>query len=410
MKSTQCDISSLYEEDAYAGVHPDDMQRVKEAFEYAIKNISSVNESYRLRNKKNEYVWINVRAVPLKESDDALFFYCIYTNITKERELLEKAIVSKQTIKIAVEQSKINVWTLYIAKRTIELSDENHMTQDMDYSLLVDVPDTLIKEGVIFEDDIQSIKEMFERIYAGQDRAECIARWRKDDNKDYIWVKTTCTTVFDKMGIPIKAIGSSINITEQKKLEQQYHDFEAYQYLMADDSLSTFKVNVTQDKIEEAIHFEQGIKSLIDIQNMSEFFEKYNHNIPNETHKKLHRKFYNRENLLKAFEEGQTHLTLECQYYIEPDVCHWLRMPINLAQNPDTGDVIWFTYATDIDDEKLMQMVMDDMIHHDYDLIMCVYVDTDYYRILAQSENAPFALDESLTYFKDQALDVIHKH
>ncbi|MGL4548247.1 histidine kinase dimerization/phospho-acceptor domain-containing protein, partial [Eubacterium aggregans] len=46
----------------------------------------------------------------------------------------------------------------------------------------------------------------------------------------------------------------------------------------------------------------------------------------------------------------------------------------------------------------------------DYDLIMCVYVDTDYYRILAQSENAPFALDESLTYFKDQALDVIHKH
>lgn len=387
LNASREEVLALYQNDAYAGVHPDDRQRVIAAFEDSAAQKIRVSETYRLSNQRDEYAWVSVNAVPVTKADGRLYYYVVYTDITQERKLLEEARVREESINVAVEQTGINIWTLDLDTRVIFYHRRNagvfHLSES---DSLEDVPESFIRAGRIHPEDVSAVRNMYAEVFSGKRRAECAARWKSTSDGEYRWLKTVYTTVRNDAGRPTKAVGSVMDITEQMKMEQRYRDFEAYQYLMLDHSFGAFKMNVTRDTVEEVICCSDGIGELAHAESLTMFCSLSMRNIPQKNDRTLHRKVFSRENLLKGFDEGRSHVEMECRYQLDGRTCHWVKLVMNLAKNPSTGDIVGFTYADDINDEKLMEFVVDNLLGQDFDLVLCIDGATDEFRVLEQTK------------------------
>ena len=388
MNATAEEINEIYQNDAYSGVHPEDKARVMAAYEQSINQLAKIREIYRLRNKQGEYVWVSVNAVPAARTDGSLYYYVVYTDITAERNMLEEARVREESINIAVEQTGINIWVLDLATHTISQRRNCLLVNEfLKAAQIQNVPEAFIDTKCVHEADVPLLRQMYEDIYSGKPHAECTARWKSNHDDDYVWLRTIYTTVFDEDKTPLKAIGSALDVSEQVNLQQKYQEFESYQYLMLDTSFAAFKVNVTRDTMEEAIRFGGNLQNMSKSKTMTEFCSLSRLNIPDVKDKHRHQKVFDCKALLKAFETSKTHMEFECLYQINESTCHWVRMVINLTQNPTTRDIIGFTYANDIQDEKLMESVVKHLLEQDFDLVICIDVAAQKFRVLEQRDD-----------------------
>lgn len=377
-----------YGKDGYAGLHIEDKARVIKAFCDAAENMTKISETYRLMGADNEYIWVSIDAVPVRRADGSTYFYAVYTDITAERRLLLEGRLREERVNIAVEQTGVNIWTLNLEKRKISYhyKDENFSKLSGEECAYC-VPDSFINDGRIFEEDIPVVLKMYDDIYNGAAHAECRARWRSPASGEYRWLKTIYTTVYDDDGLPVKAIGSAIDITEQMRLEQRYKDFEAYQHLLLDNAFGAFKVNITKDTVEEIIRCSTGVKPLEAICALAEFNAASAQNIPDKASRLLHEKIFNRETILREFSCGKSNLEMTCRYQIDKNTIHWTRIVVNLAQNPFSGDIIGFAYAIDIEDEKMMKMVIDHMIGKNFEVVAAINVANGGTRILDYTDS-----------------------
>ncbi|MEA4854326.1 MAG: ATP-binding protein [Christensenella sp.] len=381
------EIKEIYQSDAYAGIHPEDKERVITSFDAAVRHCTRFNETYRLINRQGEYRWISASGIPTRRADGTFYCYMAYTDITSERKMLEVARLREESINIAIEQTGINIWVLDMDTHTMHQRRNNLLSnQFMSKEKVTNVPESFIDADCIHEADIPVIRQMYEEIYSGKPHAECTARWKSNHNEEYIWLRTLYTTVFDEDGKPIKAIGSALDVTEQVSLHQKYQEFEAYQYLMLDTSFAAFKVNVTRDTMEEAIRFGGNLNDMAKAKTMTEFCALSRLNIPDEEEQNRHMQVFDCKALLKAFETGNTHMEFECLYHIDKSICHWVRMVINLTQNPSTRDIIGFTYANDIENEKLMEFTVAHLLEQDFDQVICIDVATRKFRMMERKD------------------------
>ncbi|MEG1602780.1 MAG: ATP-binding protein [Cloacibacillus sp.] len=377
-----------YRKDAYAGLHVEDKARVIRAFDDAAYNMTKICETYRLMGPDNEYIWVSIDAVPVRRTDGNVYFYAVYTDITAERRLLLEGRIREETINIAVEQTGVNIWTLDLDKRKISYHHKDKSPSMLccgEYTCCV--PESFISDGRIFEEDIPVVLKMYDDIYNGAAHAECRARWRSPDSGEYRWLKTIYTTACDDAGLPIKAIGSAIDVTEQMRLEQRYKDFEAYQHLLLDNAFGAFRVNITKDTVEEIIRCSTGVKPLEAICDLAEFSAASARNIPDKASRLRHDEIFNRETILRGFSCGKSNLEMTCRYQIDENTIHWTRIIVNLAQNPFSGDIIGFAYAIDIEDEKIMKMVIDHMIGKNFEVVAAVNVANGDARILEYTDS-----------------------
>ncbi|MEG0663071.1 MAG: histidine kinase dimerization/phospho-acceptor domain-containing protein, partial [Anaerovoracaceae bacterium] len=332
--------------------------------------------------------------------------------VPKEEKCCREARLKDEMIRIAIEQAELSVWTLNIESKTIEYNlGSSKIETGREQGYLDNVPESLIQGGAVHPEDIPLLRQMYAEVFSGKERTESIIRWKDQSKGEYCWIKTVYTTLCDDEGKPVRAVGTGINITAQKKSEEQYREFEAYQYLNTGKALSAFKMNITKDRIEEKLRLSKGMNEIAKAETMSEFLARSNLNILTQGQREEHRKIYHRETLLRAFAEGRTHLELECQYNVngEPGKYRWVKMPINLAKNPFSGDLIGFTFAIDIDDEKMIQAVMEKLTQSNFDLLACIHEQTGEFRILTESSFEEEFFAEQGKTFDEEAKRIVEQ-
>ncbi|SDX30638.1 PAS domain-containing protein [Eubacterium barkeri] len=84
MGDTKENLMALYSADAMAGLHPDDFDRVILEVAAAMESRKPVNSTYRIKNSKNEYRWVNNRSSVVPEEDGTIYYYAVYTDVTDE--------------------------------------------------------------------------------------------------------------------------------------------------------------------------------------------------------------------------------------------------------------------------------------------------------------------------------------
>ena len=101
-------LESQYFDDAFAGVHPDDMERVRSAYKAGYETDHFTVKMYRLLRGDGSYVWVNADLRLQECLPEYKLFYATYTDVTEEHELqmqLSDALERQKMISSELEKA-----------------------------------------------------------------------------------------------------------------------------------------------------------------------------------------------------------------------------------------------------------------------------------------------------------------
>lgn len=293
-----------------------------------------------------------------------------------------------ETYMMAAKQCGITVWMLDITTRTIyNFQNSTHINVFGNAAIIQNVPEAFAGQGsALHTDDVAAFFDMYEKVYAGEKNAKSVGRWWNDDDEFWYWYEVSYTTIFDDNKKPIRAIGTAIDVTERKKLQERYDEEIKWRKIHNQDVIGSFKMNLTknicgdgQSNIADILSF--CLKGTVD-----GFFQRENlTHIDAEDLQKC-KEIFNRENLIKNYREGQTSLTKESYIDLGNNKPFWVKIEVDMFQNPKTDDIEAYIYALDIELTRTARELVDTVVNMDYDYLALLNVCTGDYTIYAKSQ------------------------
>ncbi|WP_321493970.1 PAS domain S-box protein [uncultured Desulfobacter sp.] len=208
-------------DDYLSKVHPDDRERIKNAFERHLQgDIDVINEDCRIQVKENfKWIWLNIlgRIIERDSQGTALKMAGMAQNITERKELFEEIKESREMLRIISEHTHdwqvwwdINdrlVWMNRAVERLTGYTVEECMA-------MKDYPWRLIDER-----DWDYFREKTRKTLQGNGRQECVLRIHRKDGLR-VFVSAAYEPVLNKSGQIMGLVSVAKDITEQKEAER----------------------------------------------------------------------------------------------------------------------------------------------------------------------------------------------
>ncbi|MEG1895916.1 MAG: histidine kinase dimerization/phospho-acceptor domain-containing protein, partial [Oscillospiraceae bacterium] len=287
----------------------------------------------------------------------------------------------------AVNQCGITFWMFDLASNTIyDLSNANHIKAFDGISVIHNVPKVYTEKGSsLHPDDIPQTLEMFRKIYAGEKSATSIARWWNAGHNTWWWYETTYTTVFSENGTPIKAICTTIDISERVRLEERYNEEIKWRKVQSRDVIGSFKMNLSKNTCEDAQSDSPFVLSFQGDGTVDDFFRNDYATHMDAEELENYKKIFNRDSLLKAYLAGKSSFVQEAYVNFGKNKSFWTQIELDMFQNPKSGDIEAYIYALDIDQKKTADALVKRVVDLDYDFLGLLDTDTDSYTIFAKT-------------------------
>ncbi|MEG1924132.1 MAG: diguanylate cyclase [Ruthenibacterium sp.] len=305
---------------------------------------------------------------------------------TRRALLTQQIEISEERMRTAIAMTDISVWEYDIATKVVHQTAHSSRCTD-DTEIIENVPQSLIDTKHYHPDSEKEALAVFDRILAGE--KDVIADLRVWDSKNdaYWWERVHYTTIFDSHGKPVKAIAVGKDITAEKAAEERYNAALVYNDIAAPDTVVSFRVNLTQDSIENCTVHDARAEDLHKYTKVTALFAGILPRLSIKTDKANAAHLLNRDALLHEFDKGNSEFTLEYRREFGGDVNHWLSVNIRLFEHPKTGDVLGFLYTYDIHVQKMALAVVNAVVEQDYEHIICLNVKNNSYLMFAKSEN-----------------------
>lgn len=223
---TEQEYLDIYDGDAFDGVHPDDCDELKKAFEIAYKEKKQFQHTYRLREKNNNYIWVTNTSSFVYYDDGSCDVYSVYADA--EQMMREKAALQEK----------------YDKFRNNHLLSDNDVFAYIRLNLTNDTCDADCKLPFESAKSTDSVESFFESILCrvdSKDEAECAAdvfskenlilRYRQGDEQlsaelpfvmddDMIkWLRMTVKTVENPETHDFEALVRFFDIDREKRMQ-----------------------------------------------------------------------------------------------------------------------------------------------------------------------------------------------
>jgi len=250
------------------------------------------------------------------------------------------------------------------------------------------VPEALFEREMILEEDWEKCQKMFKELYSGKKentRVQC--RTWSNKAQDYVWYEYNFSIIEKKDGVPVRAIGTSRDISYQKRVEQLYEE-EQKILLEADDSLIAFsRINLTRNIVERQIAKGKDIvlENVSDALDFRKRAQCYFDDIllSDEDNYEL-----SVEGLHELYKSGIQEIE---KYYIarRKGERRYGCVKVNgrILENPGSGDVMVFFYNRDDTLSYINRLTMKAVMERDYETAGVIYADTAQYRVITEMGN-----------------------
>jgi len=211
-------------------VHPADYACSQEKLERLFKGQSSLSFSNRWRDCAGYYHWLQweISSVPkeaINADEKTPLFYAVATDITPQKHAENVLHQTEERFELAVQGSNLGLWDWNLETNDIYFSPrwknilgyedhEIHNTPDV-WSRFVH-PDDLMLMWATVEAYLDQKIHNYEMIYRVL---------HKDGNLR--WVIARAAALWDNEGKPYRMVGTYIDITERKRIEQALQENEA---------------------------------------------------------------------------------------------------------------------------------------------------------------------------------------
>jgi diguanylate cyclase (GGDEF)-like protein len=231
-------IEDLYEitaEDAYRDhrvltecIIPEDRESHREAVERSATSLSYWQHEHRIRTASGKLKWVLGKAIPELQADRSVLWNGILANVTESKEAKLQLETVQDRLQLALSGGELGLWDWNIPSGEVLYSEQ--------WFLMLGLPkgdtklnlDNWVK--LIHPDDLASVNAALEAHLKGQTPTyECEHRVRHQDGR-WLWLLDRGRVVdWDKVGAPLRAVGTYFDITERKRMENHirqlaFHD------------------------------------------------------------------------------------------------------------------------------------------------------------------------------------------
>ncbi len=203
-------------------VHPDDRVRVANALRSYIEGTSPDYDcEHRLHHKNGSWIWILDRGRIVSHDTDGRPFlmFGTHTDITRLKSAEEQANISATQLHEAVRAATIGLWDWDL--RTNKVFYSREWKQQIGYREDEIVNSYEEWEKRVHPDDleptIRAVRAAIERKYRNY---KVEFRFRHKDGS-YRWILAQSSIILATDGVPVRAVGSHIDITDRKQAEEE---------------------------------------------------------------------------------------------------------------------------------------------------------------------------------------------
>ncbi len=275
-------------------------------------------------------------------------------SIAAKAENFEQVRISEEEYRIAAKQTNKFIYRYDIKSHTASHDPTTGSIFEKEPKI-ENIPEEIIKRGIIEKGSINDFKKFFHDIENGRTSGSAVFRiLNKEDS--WRWYKGEFTTIFNNNNEPAQSILSFTDITELHEKELAYDRWQQEFKSQDPNNISYYEYNLTKDIYET----EEG-KMLQDFPitagkslNQIRSYTAENIVFPEDRDKFL--AFYSRERMMNLFQTGKYSDQIVCRRIGSEGKPYWTEITIQMIPDPYSSDVKVFIIAKDVDQEKRTEL------------------------------------------------------
>ena len=246
-------------------------------------------------------------------------------------------------------------------------------------------------------DRVRVLREIDEQIRRGPfDR--CEYRIEKKDGS-LVWVHDEGHIVADPCGkrwFYVVIVDITETVLAQEREREKFRS--SMQALLAanPEAVGTAQFNLTKNLCDEGHGLSEAIRPVVSARTADDLFSGIASQITDPQTRREFSARFDRTALLAGFQSGKTSRSMEYPRKNDRGLPVWIRIYLNLLQNPDTGDVEGVAYSADISREKRRDEILSIITSQEHDLIALIHLDTGEVEAYFLGETLPRAFLEML--------------
>lgn len=372
-------------------IHKEDLEDFYNALALAVKERNNLNHDFRVILKNGTNKWIHVTGTRMLEGDDKPVYCAVFIGIDSIKKAEFEQRMQRQKTKFALHNSNTYVWDYDFESRCIIQEHNSQKAHGLD-EYVNDVPESLINSGYIHKDSAEKYREMYRKLYEGEETASGDFLVQNVDKNGYWVERIVYTTVFSDDGKPYCAIGVGKNVTDEvetlKNFEQRYNaELEYRKAVKSDKLLASIHLNLTKDVILAAEHT-WNLMETYNVGNVfTENFNQIENDINDSTQRKKFSEVFAVENLILSYKNGERVISYEYKRKMRNGHMIWVSTTAKLLGQPNSKDIMCFIYTYDINEQNITNTMIDTVLAHDYDYICYVEAVNNSYIMYAKTDN-----------------------
>ncbi|MEG1988859.1 MAG: ATP-binding protein, partial [Oscillibacter sp.] len=344
-------------------MHPDDRERVDADSRRQLECNGEYVIEYRMRKRDGSYIWVHDvgKNILAEDGRPAIISVCI--DITARKELEEALRENRQRYDLALDGAGLAVWEYDIVNHRV--LGESQM-RGVYSGVTEDVPEALIRDGLVREDSVEALRELYRRVHAGRTRASADIWMRLPWQEGWWCQRITYSQVLDEAGTPVRSYGVGLDVTVTKQSERLYQEELGYRESNGSALLAVCHVNLnrlwveyyrTQNQEQPSRPFDEAFRRetaqlCSDPAEAAAVYE-----------------CFSPDYLLSQYDLGKTILEREYQIRNAAGLYRWVSTRISVMMAPDSEEIQAFFYTKDITKEWILESTVDTIIAEEYDIV-----------------------------------------
>ena len=368
----------------FDSVQPEDRVQLVAGLQQTIAGGPAIDRDIRVMHKDGRYRWLNVRASVAQRLADKTAMYLLFTNVDDVHDIRISAEISRKAVQIATRNGAIALWLYDLTNKAIHRSfaQSDHFGSPLK---IEGGAEEIIQRGGLYPEDVGPFREMYRQIDAGALYSEATVRVWNNAVRKYEWQHMTLTRMAGSETESPAAIGFTINVDLQKDAEIRYERENRLRQELVKDSVIYYRINLTTRMVEELYSEAMDTSAfpcpvLMDTLIQNGLFDGCY--APDRA---LLTTRLNLDMMRQNYAEGKSAETFTYRRNLPGKGLRWLKASIAKLKRVDTGDIIAFFTATDIDNETKDRILLRDVMNEEIESLITMQVQSGQLRILKEN-------------------------
>ena len=206
----------------YKHIDARDFDAFLQALEQSASQLSLLEMKFRIHQPKKGLRWVHVVANPERQMDETVLWHGYLQDITDQVNLQETLAMKEKRFNLAIEATDAGVWDWDMVRDVVQFSDQwKAMLGYAPY----EIEGTFESWQKLWHpDDVALIEASIEKYLNHESQSYEVVHRLRHKSGSYRWIMTRGRIIPDEFGVPLRWIGTNIDITDRIEIEQKLEE------------------------------------------------------------------------------------------------------------------------------------------------------------------------------------------